>query len=67
MGKAAAGDPVRLMVAAFGDAGHAFPAISLGRALAERGHEVVVETWERWREPVEELGLRFAAAEQYTV
>jgi UDP:flavonoid glycosyltransferase YjiC (YdhE family) len=58
---------MRLMVAAFGDAGHAFPAIALGRALAERGHEVIVETWERWREPVEELGLQFAAAEQYTV
>jgi UDP:flavonoid glycosyltransferase YjiC (YdhE family) len=58
---------LRLMVTAFGDAGHAFPAISLGRALAERGHEVLVETWERWREPVEELGLRFAAAEEYTV
>ena len=55
------------MVTAFGDAGHAFPAISLGRALAERGHEVLIETWERWREPVEELGLRFAAAEEYTV
>ena len=55
------------MVAAFGDAGHAFPAIALGRALAERGHEVVVETWERWREAVEDLGLQFTAAEQYTV
>ncbi len=55
------------MVAAFGDAGHAFPAISLARALAERGHEVLVETWERWREPVEGLGLQFAAAEEYTV
>src|SRR2546430_13182081 len=53
----------RLMVAAFGDAGHAFPAIALGRALAERGHEVLIETWERWREPIEELGLGFAAAE----
>ncbi len=58
---------LRLMVTAFGDAGHAFPAISLARALAERGHEVLVETWERWREPVGELGLRFAAAEEYTV
>jgi MGT family glycosyltransferase len=55
------------MVAAFGDAGHAFPAIALARALADRGHEVVVESWRRWREPVEELGLRFAAAEEYTV
>ena len=58
---------LRLMVAAFGDAGHAFPAIALGRALAERGHEVVVESWSRWREPVEALGLEFAAAEEYTV
>lgn len=58
---------MRVMVAAFGDAGHAFPAIALGRALAARGHDVVVETWERWREPVEGLGLEFAAAEQYRV
>jgi UDP:flavonoid glycosyltransferase YjiC (YdhE family) len=55
------------MVAAFGDAGHAFPAFALGRALAERGHEVVVETWERWREVVEGLGLEFTAAEEYRV
>jgi UDP:flavonoid glycosyltransferase YjiC (YdhE family) len=58
---------LRLLVAAFGDPGHAFPAIALSRALRERGHEVTVETWERWREPVEELGLRFEAAEEYTV
>jgi UDP:flavonoid glycosyltransferase YjiC (YdhE family) len=57
----------RFMVAAFGDAGHAFPAIALARALAGRGHEVTVETWERWREPVEELGIGFAAAEEYKV
>jgi UDP:flavonoid glycosyltransferase YjiC (YdhE family) len=57
----------RVMVAAFGDPGHAFPAIALARQLAGRGHEVVVETWDRWREPVEELGLRFTAAEEYTV
>jgi UDP:flavonoid glycosyltransferase YjiC (YdhE family) len=58
---------LRLLVAAFGDAGHAFPAIALSRELARRGHEVVVETWERWREPVEELGLGFTAAEEYKV
>ena len=57
----------RILLAAFGDAGHAFPAISLALALRERGHEVAVETWERWREPVEDTGLRFQAAEQYTV
>ena len=55
------------MVAAFGDPGHAFPAIALAHELAGRGHEVVVETWERWRGPVQELGLRFTAAEEYTV
>lgn len=55
----------RFIVAAFGDAGHAFPAIALGRALRRRGHEVVVETWERWRAAVEGEGLRFTAAEEY--
>lgn len=57
----------RVLVAAFGDAGHAFPAIALARGLAGRGHEVMVETWERWREPVEAQGLGFRAAEEYTV
>ncbi|HEX2127853.1 MAG TPA: nucleotide disphospho-sugar-binding domain-containing protein [Solirubrobacterales bacterium] len=55
----------RFLVAAFGDAGHAFPAIGLARALAARGHAVTVETWEQWRGPVEELGLGFTAAEEY--
>ena len=58
---------MRAIVAAFGDAGHAFPAIALGRALAGRGAEVTVQTWERWREPVEALGLGFAAAQEYEV
>jgi len=53
------------LVAAFGDPGHAFPAIALARALARRGHRVVVETWERWREAVEAEGLEFTAAEEY--
>ncbi len=57
----------RILLAAFGDAGHAFPAIALALALRARGHEVVVETWERWREPIEAQGLRFEAAEQYKV
>ena len=52
-------------MAAFGDAGHAFPAIALARALRRRGHEVLVETWEQWREPVEAEGLGFTAAEEY--
>ena len=59
------GVPLRVLVAAFGDPGHVFPAISLGRALAGRGHEVMVETWEERRAAVEGAGLGFAAAEEY--
>ncbi|HXV53835.1 MAG TPA: glycosyl transferase, partial [Solirubrobacterales bacterium] len=55
----------RFLVAAFGDPGHAFPAIALARALAARGNEVLVETWEHWREAVEGVGLGFTAAEEY--
>ncbi len=55
----------RILVSAFGDAGHAFPAIALARALRDRGHDVVIETWERWRTPIEAEGLRFTAAEEY--
>ncbi|MFL5897683.1 MAG: glycosyltransferase [Solirubrobacterales bacterium] len=56
---------LRILVAAFGDAGHVFPAIALGRALAARGHEVAIETWEERRAAVEGEGLGFAAAEEY--
>jgi UDP:flavonoid glycosyltransferase YjiC (YdhE family) len=59
------GSSLRVLVAAFGDPGHVFPAISLGKALAGRGHEVVVETWEERRGAVEGAGLGFAAAEEY--
>ena len=56
-----------MMLAAFGDAGHAFPAIALGRELVRRGHEVCLETWVRWREHVEREGMRFAPAPEYEV
>jgi MGT family glycosyltransferase len=56
---------LRILIAAFGDPGHVFPAISLGRALRARGHEVLVETWEERREAVEGAGLGFSAAEEY--
>ncbi len=59
------GERLRVFLAAFGDAGHAFPAIALGQALAARGHEVLVETWEERRAAVEGAGLGFAAAEEY--
>jgi UDP:flavonoid glycosyltransferase YjiC (YdhE family) len=58
---------LRLLIAAFGDPGHAFPAIALARELGRRGHEVLVESWERWRDPVEAEGLGFTGAQEYTV
>ena len=59
--------PLRILLGAFGDPGHAFPMIALGRALAARGHEVTVQTWERWRAPIEAEGLGFAPAPEYHV
>src|SRR5919199_2939467 len=59
--------PRRFLIAAFGDPGHAFPAIALGRALALGGHDVLLETWSKWREHVEREGMQFAAAPEYQV
>jgi MGT family glycosyltransferase len=56
---------MRFLVAAFGDPGHVFPAVALGRALAGHGHEVTIETWEERRAAVEGAGLGFAPAEEY--
>ena len=58
---------LRLLLGAFGDPGHAFPAIALGRALVARGHEVVLQTWRRWEPHVVAEGMRFAAAPEYHV
>ncbi len=58
---------LRCIVAAFGDPGHVFPAVSLARGMARRGHEVVVETWPQWRGAVEDAGLAFAGADEYQV
>jgi MGT family glycosyltransferase len=55
-----------LLLGAFGDPGHAFPMIALGRALLARGHEVTLQTWERWRAAVEGEGLRFTPAPEYS-
>jgi UDP:flavonoid glycosyltransferase YjiC (YdhE family) len=60
------GPRLRLLLGAFGDPGHAFPMIALGRALAARGHHVTLQTWERWRAPVEAEGLTFAPAPEYS-
>lgn len=58
---------MRVLLGAFGDPGHAFPLLALGRALRARGHEVQVETWARWREHAEAEGLAFAPAPEYHV
>jgi UDP:flavonoid glycosyltransferase YjiC (YdhE family) len=63
----AAAPPRRVLLGAFGDPGHAFPMIALGRALAARGHDVTLQTWERWREHVEAEGIAFAPAPEYRV
>jgi MGT family glycosyltransferase len=57
----------RFFLGAFGQPGHAFPMLALGRELVARGHEVTYETWARWREPVEASGMRFVAAPEYPV
>jgi MGT family glycosyltransferase len=57
----------RILLGAFGDPGHAFPMIALGRALVARGNDVTLQTWERWRTPIEAEGIRFATAPEYDV
>ena len=41
--------------------------IALGTELARRGHAVTLQTWSRWREPVEAAGMDFVAAPEYDV
>jgi UDP:flavonoid glycosyltransferase YjiC (YdhE family) len=65
--KGVAGRPLRVLLGAFGDPGHAFPMIALGRALVARGHRVTLQTWTRWREHVEAEGMAFATAPEYQV
>ena len=59
--------PKRVLLGAFGDPGHAFPMIALGRALVARGHDVTLQTWRRWQENVEAEGMSFAPAPEYAV
>jgi len=63
----AAGRELRVLIAAFGDPGHTLPAIGLARALRARGHRVVFETWEKWRDALEGVDVEFHAAEEYRV
>ena len=58
---------MRIYLGAFGDPGHAFPMIALGGTLVERGHTVAMDTWQKWREPVEAAGMTFTQAPEYQV
>ncbi|MCW2958192.1 MAG: hypothetical protein JWP18_995 [Solirubrobacterales bacterium] len=58
---------MKVLVGAFGDPGHAFPAIALSIALHRAGHDVTLETWRRWQGNVEAAGITFAAAPEYDV
>ena len=66
-GRRAPGRTLDLLLGAFGDPGHAFPMIALGRALVARGHRVTLQTWARWQRAVESEGMTFAAAPEYHV
>jgi MGT family glycosyltransferase len=55
------------LLGAFGDPGHAFPVIALGRELVSRGHDVCIETWSKWQEDCEREGMQFAASPIYEV
>jgi MGT family glycosyltransferase len=59
--------PLRVFLGAFGDPGHAFPMLALGQRLVGRGHQVTLETWERWRPYVESAGMEFLPAPEYPV
>lgn len=59
--------PRRIFLGAFGQPGHAFPMLALGERLLQRGHEVIYETWERWRPYVEASGMEFVPAPEYPV
>lgn len=56
----------RVLLGAFGDPGHVFPCMSLGRALRARGHEVALHTAAKWRAHAEREGFAFHAAPEYT-
>jgi len=61
------GARLRLLLGAFGDPGHAFPMIALGRALVARGHDVHMQTWQHWQPAVQAEGMTFLAAPEYRV
>ena len=57
----------RVFIGAFGDPGHAFPAIALAEELSRRGVDVVLETAEPWREHALATGAEFVPAPEFDV
>jgi len=58
--------PLRIAVAASGWPGHVFPALALAKALRRRGHEILVQSDERWRATISAQRLRFAEIPPYS-
>jgi MGT family glycosyltransferase len=58
---------LRIVLGAFGDPGHVFPMLALGKRLVARGHDVALETWRRWQGHVEAEGMAFVAAPEHPV
>lgn len=56
---------MNVFLGAFGDAGHVFPIMALGRALADRGNNVSIETFRRWQPEIEREGFQFFAAPEF--
>jgi UDP:flavonoid glycosyltransferase YjiC (YdhE family) len=54
---------LRIVVACAESPGHAFPGIALARALRARGHEILLQTSNRWSDVAGALGLRCLASE----
>lgn len=59
--------PLRVLLGAFGDPGHVFPLLALGRALRARGHDVTLQTAQRWAGEAAGEGLAFSPAPEYPV
>jgi len=49
----------RIVLATLGSLGDLHPKIALAIELKRRGHEVVINTWEGYREKIEQIGFEF--------
>src|SRR5438046_8927832 len=57
--------PLKVLVSAFGVPGHLCPALALAARLRDRGHDVWLESLNRWRDVAERQGLHFIQAPEY--